>query len=166
MFFREYCQLFKSTYFEKHLRTAASLALRFLVLLNFSSQFLQQITILFLIRFLQSLNLIYLCTFSNTNLSPLPLKSSKRLFQPSNNFFLKIRRWLILPLYFKFRNATAILAFTAIPSRSSVICMLLLNLEGGVACYIRNDLIYYVKSCFPKDTDKYFLNDYHQTLKQ
>ena len=37
---------------------------------------------------------------------------------------------------------------------------------GGVACYIRNDLSYNVRSHFPKDIKIYFLNDHYQTLNQ
>ena len=36
---------------------------------------------------------------------------------------------------------------------------------GGVACYIRNDLSYNVKSYFHKGIKKYFLN-FYQTLNQ
>ena len=43
-----------------------------------------------------------------SHLSPFPIKSSRRLFnlllRPVNQFFLKIRRCLILPPYFKFLN--------------------------------------------------------------
>ena len=38
---------------------------------------------------------------------------------------------------------------------------------GGVACNIRNDLSYNVKSCFPKDIEKKFFFDYYyQALSQ
>ena len=38
--------------------------------------------------------------------------------------------------------------------------------RGGVACYIRNDLSYNVKSCFPKDIENIFFELLYQTLNQ
>ena len=87
--------------------------LRFLLLLNLPSQFLQQIAVIFIFLFLQLLNLIiqnlFVCLLRASHLSPFPLKSNKHLFQCSTQgcrsiFFFRIARCLILPPYFKFQN--------------------------------------------------------------
>ena len=91
--------------------TQNSQALRFLLLLNHPSQFLQQITIIFLLRFLTSINLM----IQNLLMRPLkhltfcPFQQSlagtffSLLLKPVNQFFLEIR-CLILPPYLKFLN--------------------------------------------------------------
>ena len=145
----------------------SSQALRFLLLLNLPSYFLQEIAKVFLIRFLQLLNLmiqnlfvrllkhLIFCLFVYIYFFSLLLKSA-------NQIFVRTRRCLILPPYFKFlnyrsndvmqqqRNAT--LPFTIIPLRSSAICIFLLNLLFSFilltcsSCFILNfNILIYIR---------------------
>ena len=89
-----------------------SQALKFLVLLNHPSQFFQQITITFLLRFLTSLNLmiqnLLMCLLKHLIFHPFQQSLAGAFFslllKLVNQFFPKIRRCLTLPPYFKFLN--------------------------------------------------------------
>ena len=115
--------------------------LKFLLLLYLPFQFLRQIAVIFLFRFLQSLNLMIqnlLVCLLKSHLLPVSIKSSRRLFKSStqacqSNFFQNQKVFSFVSLFQVRespiqRNAAATLPFTIIPLRSSAICIFLLNL--------------------------------------
>ena len=89
-----------------------SQGLRFLQLLNLPSQVLQQMVIIFLIRFLHLLNLMMQNLLVNLLkhlifhffLRSIASAFFSLLLKPANQFFFKIRKGLIVPPYFKFPN--------------------------------------------------------------